>query len=194
MQCITFFKRSPLFELLPVFKTRFYIGDLKMLMYARFAIVEDVGFVADLMKFERNSPLQKHTSSINNINSTVSYVALSLNTGSNNDVMTFIFDADGNEICLKNGVLGISGEENPFIYQGVDEQGWYWGVRFTLSSQRLDAVAVNNPFLPGKKIFCNAYAFQREGEKRHFGGIQPFETKDVCDKRNLSEFCIVSLV
>jgi len=185
MQSILYCDKFPVTDILPVHKSRFFGNDLKQLFYARTAYIKDTGFFCDLVKFERDPIVLKP----GYLSEEDSIVALSFN---------FTDDPNGHILSVK---LNASGKYSTYIdntmtetlldvftYRGSDEQGWYWGVRFTVPDTLILGIYGDISLTPGSIIRGNIYASLNNGKNAHFSSIMPFMEPSFLSKNNHNIF------
>ena len=186
---IPYYEREPIFDILPVHKTRFFYGGRKQLLYARTAFVRDDGFYFDLQKFERDPVL----SAPGSFSDTDSAVAVSFDfskTGTGPVFTALLNRAGSHAVYIDSKEQSGYRFEEVYAYRGEDEQGWYWGVRILISLCMLSSVYPPTAFSPGDVVRGNAYAVMKEGPDAHFSAVSPFSEPSVFHIDNLHDFQI----
>ena len=174
-------------SVMPVVKTTEYPDSeygTGPLCYLRLAHITGLGVMADLMCFEREPVVADDPKA-------GSYTAAAFNfapeTGA--EPIFLLFDRDG-----KGGIYGRDGTLSRSLpaatYAGSDEQGWYWGVRFYLSSELLQQRFGIDRVEPGMRLLGAAYKVL-EGPGGHFGAIAPVKELSVFSEENLAEFTAI---
>jgi hypothetical protein len=165
----------------------YFNEQLKLLYYAKAAYIQDVGFLFDLMKFEQN-PVVRNTQQLSD---TDSIVATSFNYTETpgNPIITILLNSVGKNVVYVNNEIK-STLPDVVTYKGVDEQGWYWGVRFILLKEILDEIYGKLSLIPGRCITGNIYAGLRHNDNEHFVSIAPFLSQNLSDLKNHTEFML----
>ncbi len=188
MQFIPFCENQPVFDVLPVMKTRHYFSDIKPLSYARAVYVEQKGFCFDLMKFERDPVISNNGSVLD----TDSFVAISFQfSKSSGSSISIAVNAAGKNVVF----LGDQETErlsDIYCYQGADEQGWYWAVRFWLTGALLEKAGTFNTFNLDTSIEGNIYCGQQSGDFKHFGAVAPFSEPSIFNPNNYDTFMLIN--
>ena len=180
--------KQPFFDVLPVYKARFFDGDFKQLMHAKIAYVSDDGFYFDVVKFERDPVIIK-SGEFSPEDSTIA-VSFDLSENSSGPVLSVLLNSEG-----KSKIFLDEEESGPvvsdiFLYRGSDELGWHWGTRFLISNGMCSEVFGKHKFSPGEVVRGNIYAVLTTGERAHFGAVAPFAVSSVYCVENLADFLL----
>ena len=189
LAAITFCKQYPIIDVLPVMKGMYFNEHTKLLYYVKAAYIEGIGFLFDLTKFEQTPAVEFNEI----LSSSDSTTGISFNfTGRLEDpTLTVILNAKGSNVVYADGEK-LDSLSNVNAYKGNDEQGWYWGVRFILSTSLLENVYGEVTFKVGDHIKGNVYAKLPGNDLDHFVSITPFLYEDMLSKENHNTFTLVS--
>lgn len=150
----------------------------------RFACSDESGVMVDIMAFERE-PFVSATHNI--LSDSSAAICFSFFPDHSKETICAVFNSNGEGGLFSNGKLVENIETTR--YAGVDEQGWYWGVRFYITNETLTSKYGKSTFIPGQRILGAAYKFLN-GENGHFGSIAPVLEADPFSTENLTEFTV----
>lgn len=193
MPVITLTSVEPSLDTISVFKTTRYPwagpdDSFRPLAYARCVFVARRGMLVDLMAFER-APARGADDLLDD-----SCVALAFDffPERSDDIITVVANADARYAVYLNGEpLDFALEPAP--YAGEDEQGWYWGVRFTLPFELLGRVYGISDVEPEHNMKGNFYKFERAGERAHLACVCDSAGNDVfLNRGDLGDFTAVA--
>ena len=188
MLSIAFCEQPPVFDVIPVQKTRYFSDGIRQLLYSRVVYAKGEGFYFDLMKFERD-PLINASGRVSRGDS-LAGISFDFSKNGRGSVISSLLNANGDSEVYLNEHERLPAFSDVFAYGGHDEQGWYWGVRFLLGEPLLFKIYGNIPFLPGDVISGNIYAVLEHGSRAHFGAVNPFEEFSVFSAKNHGDFCL----
>ena len=152
----------------------------------RFVQVPGKGIITDITAFERDPYLAAGQS--DPLGDSAAAVAFDFYPGTGSAPVYAAFNSAGKGgIYSKTGLLITPlGTDT---YAGVDEQGWYWGIRFCITEECLTAKYGNCSFAPGDHLRGNAYKFLC-GDNGHLGAIAPMKDTDIFSEDNLTDFSV----
>lgn len=178
---------EPRLDTMPVIKTTEYPwtdDSFRPLCYCRCAVLRGRGVLFDLQAFERDPVVHESGELLDD-----SCVALSfcffdgpMITAVLNAACDYQVYADGQPVDCALDVEG---------YSGVDEQGWYWGVRLVLPDTLLLRF-YGEPEIPDHHMLKgNIYKFKRTGGRAHIGAAAQMTDPFIFSRSNLTAFCAV---
>lgn len=172
-------------DAMPVIKTTHYpwAGDgYRPLAYGRLAAVRG-DLLVDLQAFERDPAVDAEDLWDN------SCLGLSLRFGENSPVLTLVLNAGGRAAAYADGApFSLSLDVDR--YAGVDEQGWYWGLRFWLPRARMARDFGTPTLAPGNSVGVNLYKFQGRDDA-HMGSAAPLVDRSIFSPRNLGRAAVI---
>ncbi len=189
MRYISISEGAPGLDTMPVFKTTEYPweeGSFKPLCYARIAVVKNKGVLFDLTAFERDPECCEFVMDGSCVAATFDFfpeissetVTVALNKSGKYDVF----------LSGEQATLPIETE----TYAGEDEQGWYWGVRFTITNDILEKLYGVSEIDNGHTMYGNIYKLKLTGSDSHLGAISRIKDEVIFSFSNLCEFTAVS--
>jgi len=188
MPTIPVYHRYPVVDILPVLKGRYFSEQLKLLFYTKVAYISEVGFLFDLMKFERD-PIIKDSNGLSKTDS-ISAISFDFSSDNKGPIVTVLLNASGqNQVYIDNNIFEKIADI--ITYKGNDEQGWYWGVRFTLTNGLLEKIYGKIILPPKDSIYGNIYTSLIDNELEHFVSIAPFINQNIFDTANHIEFRVL---
>lgn len=176
-------------DAMPVIKTTQYSwtkDSYRPLAYGRLAYVPDKGLLVDLQSFERD-PVCSDSADI----LAGSCVALSIQCTNSSPVMTIALDAKGRSAVFQDGSI-VKTELSADTYAGIDEQGWYWGVRFYIRPPLLPQLLGSCEFLPDQKLKGTIYKFSGSPDgDSHMGAAAPMTDRSIFSPYNLGDITVI---
>ncbi len=152
----------------------------------RFVQIPGRGVIADITAFERDPFLAAGHS--DPLKDSSAAVVFDFYPDMRLDPICAVFNSAGQGgIYSKTGQLLTPLRTD--TYAGVDEQGWYWGIRFCITEEYLTAKYGCCNFAPGDHLRGNAYKFF-SGDNGHFGAIAPMKDTDIFSEDNLTDFSV----
>ncbi len=190
MFLISIIEDEPRLDTMPVFKTTEYpwtADSFRPLCYCRCAVLAGKGILFDLQVFERDPVVRESDELLDDSCAAVSFRffperggLLSVALNAMRDYQVYL---DGQPVDCALDVAG---------YGGVDEQGWYWGVRFVLPDALLQQVYGDTVILDGHMMEGNIYKFKRTGGRAHIGAVAPMQDTFIFSADNLADFRAVA--
>ncbi|NLL91086.1 MAG: hypothetical protein GX222_01520 [Ruminococcaceae bacterium] len=180
-------------DLLPVFKVKNYLdfpNRKNILSHARMYATAG-GYHFNLISFENKMQSSENVLDIGSD----SCMAINFNFSPPNSHRSIVsvFNSTGNFLVFDTSKSNITNDSiisKLKIFDSRDEQGWYWGVSFTIDCESLSTFYnENHSIYKDKNILGNVYKFSM-GRSPHFGAVFEVKKPDIFFPSNLESLAL----
>lgn len=176
-------------DAMPVVKTAYYPwarDGYRPLAYGRLAYIEKRGILVDLQSFERDPAVSE---SADFFSGSCVAVAMAAKGG---PLLVVALDARSRYAAFLDGrSLELALEVN--TYSGIDEQGWYWGVRFWLPPEQMAHLLGLRSLAPGQTLKGTVYVLHGAAEgDSNMGAAAPATVPSIFSPDNLAEISVIA--